>query len=75
MYLTTYNADIYIAYIDHKANQAQSEYKHPLTFRVRVCCHSNETCASIANPPNSAQLGAPPTISPSYVWVRAVAWE
>jgi len=24
-----------------------------------LCCHSNETRASIANPPNSAQLGAP----------------
>ena len=31
---------------------------HSLTFRIRrVCCHSNETHAPIANPPNSAQLG------------------
>ena len=29
-----------------------------LTFCIRrVCCHSNKTCAPIANPPNYAQLG------------------
>ena len=32
-----------------------------LTFRIRgVCCHSNETHAPIANPPNSAQLRGTP---------------
>jgi len=41
----------------------------PGTERVQVlafsqiafapCCHSNETRAPIANPPNSGQLGAP----------------
>jgi len=36
------------------------------------CCHSNATRALIANPPNSAQLGAAPTTTPSYIWVRAV---
>jgi len=25
-----------------------------------LCCHSNETCAPIANPPNSAQLEGTP---------------
>ena len=37
-------------------NQAYSEYKHSPTFRIWRCCHSNETRAPIANPPNSAQL-------------------
>jgi len=37
---------------------------------LRVCCHSNETRAPIANPPNSAQLPFP-----SYIRVRAVVWE
>jgi len=43
-------------------------------FAFTLCCHSNETRSSIANPPNSAQLGAPPTIPPSYIRVRAVVW-
>jgi len=42
---------------------------------IRVCCHSNETCASIANPPNSAQLGGTPYHSPSYIRICAVVWE
>jgi len=47
----------------------QDDYKHSLTFRVRrytylqsyirVCCHSNETHAPIANPSNSAHRGYP----------------
>jgi len=40
-----------------------------------LCCHSNETRAPIANPPNSAQLGNTPTILPSYIRIRAVVWE
>jgi len=36
--------------------------------------HSNETRAPIANPPDSTELGAPPTVLPSYIWVRAVVW-
>jgi len=35
---------------------------HRLPIRAALCCHSNETRAPIANPPNSAQLGVPPTI-------------
>jgi len=58
-----------------KYNQAQSEYKHSLIFCVRRCCHSNETRAPIANPPNNAQLESTPTIPPSYIRVRAVVWE
>jgi len=27
--------------------------------RSALCCHSNESCAGIANPPNNAQLGTP----------------
>ena len=33
-------------------------------FAFGLCCHSNETQASIANPPNSAQLGGTPYHSP-----------
>jgi len=40
-----------------------------------LCCHSIETRALIANPPNSAQLGGTPTIHPSHIWVCAVVWE
>ena len=29
-----------------------------------LCCHSNETCAPIANPPNSAELAGTPYHSP-----------
>jgi len=43
-------------------------------FTFRLCCHSNETSVSIANPPNSAQLEGTPTIPPSYIWVHAVVW-
>jgi len=35
---------------------------------------SNETHAPIANPPNSAQLGAVPTTHSSYIRVHAVVW-
>ena len=35
------------------------------------CCHSNATRALFANPPNSAQLGASPTTTASYIRVRA----
>ena len=30
---------------------------YSLTFEFALCCHSNATCAPIANPPNTAQLG------------------
>jgi len=33
--------------------------------RSALCCHCNETRAPIANPPNSAELEAPPIISPN----------
>jgi len=55
-------------------NQAYSEYKHSLTFRVRRYV-VNETRAPIANPPNSAQLEGTPYHSPSYIRIRAVTWE
>jgi len=42
--------------------------------RSALCCHSNETCAPIANLPNSAQLGGTHYHSPSYIRVRAVVW-
>jgi len=40
-----------------------------------VCCHSNETRAPIANPPNTVQLEGTPYNPPSYIRVRAVMWE
>ena len=43
-------------------------------FVFALCCHSNETSAPIANPPNSAQLGGTPYHSPSYIRVHAVVW-
>jgi len=43
-------------------------------LRFALCCHSNATRAPIANPPNSAQLGAASTTPPSYIRVRAVVW-
>jgi len=36
-----------------------------------VCCHSNETHAHIANPPNTTQPGGTPTTPSSYIRVRA----
>ena len=42
--------------------------------RSALCCHSNETRALIANPPN-AQLEGTPIILPSYIQVRAVVWQ
>jgi len=44
--------------------------------RSALCCHSNETRAPIANPPNSAQSESTPIpFPPSYIRVRAVVWE
>jgi len=40
-----------------------------------LCCHSNETCALIANPPNTAQQGGTPTIPPRCIRVPGVVWE
>ena len=39
--------------------------------RSGLCCHSNETRAPIAIEHNQ---GAPPTVPPNYIWVRAVVW-
>ena len=40
-----------------------------------LCCHSNETRASVANSPNSAQLEGTPYHCPSYIRLRTVVWE
>ena len=45
-----------------------------VTIEFALCCHSNATRAPIANPPNSAQLGAVSTTPPSYIRVREVVW-
>ena len=42
--------------------------------RLPLSCHSNETRATIANPPNSAQLGGTLSIPQTYILVRAVVW-
>jgi len=42
--------------------------------RVGLCCHSNKTCAPIANPPRRAQLEGTPSIPPSYIRARALVW-
>jgi len=39
-------------------------------FAFALWCHSNETRAPIANPPNTAQLRGTPTIPPSYIRVH-----
>ena len=50
--------------------------KHSLTFRIRrICHHSNETCAPIANLTNSAQLEVPHNIPLCYIRVCAAACE
>ena len=46
----------------------------PRKLGFALCCHSNATCASIANPPNSAQLWGSLYHAPSYIRVRAVLW-
>jgi len=43
-------------------------------FTFALCCHSNATRAPIANPPNSAQPGASPMTSSSYIRVCAIVW-
>jgi len=47
---------------------------YSLTFRVRVMLPCNAIRAPIANPSNSAQLGASPTTPPSYIRVPATLW-
>ena len=73
---------------DDSDNQTYSEYKqvlddisrsplcchvHQLPIRAALCCHSNAICAPMANPRNSAQLGAPLPFPQSYIRVRTVA--
>jgi len=53
-------------------NQKRAHTPRKLGFAL--CCHSNATHAPIANPPNSARLGAASTTPPSYIRVRAVMW-
>ena len=50
--------------------QFSSKSFHSLTFHHA----NNATRAPIANPPNSAQLGAASTPPPSHIRVRAVVW-
>jgi len=61
-----------LADISHLALYAFAVHKAISLHTVR--CHSNETCAPIANLPNSAQLQGTPIIIPTYVRVRAVVW-
>ena len=61
----------------HSQDKSGTEWVQALAdvSRSALCCHSNETRAPIANPPNSAQLGGTPTVPPSYIRVHAVVWE
>jgi len=48
-----------LAGISRSALNAFAVYK-AISLYTCVCCHSNETCAPIANPPNNAQLTRTP---------------
>jgi len=61
--------------IKHKKTMQRASTSTRWHFTFVLCCHSNETRAPTANPPNSVQLGALPTILPSYIRVCAVVWE
>jgi len=56
----------------------ETETTKPGTERVQALADISRSpymlsCAPVANPPNSAKLGgAPPTVTPSYIRVRAV---
>ena len=52
----------------------QQRARTPRKLGFALCCHSNAAGAAIANPPNSAQLGAASTTLPSYIRVPAVMW-
>jgi len=55
-----------------KLNQAWREYKHSLTFRVRrYVVIATQPVHRLQIHPNRA----PPTIPPTYIWVRTVVWE
>jgi len=59
-----------------KHNQAQSEYKHSLTSRVRrYVVTATKPVHRMQIRLNSAQLQGTPIISPSYIRVRVVVWE
>jgi len=58
----------------HPAVTNQQRAHTPRKLGFALCCHSNATRGPIANPPNSAQLGAACTTPPSYNRVRAVLW-
>jgi len=58
-------------------NWTSSGFQHNPSFKYKHLLNSNETCAPIANPPNSAQLKDTPYHSPklTYIQVRAVVWK
>jgi len=65
MILTTLSHDCHAHYIvntRHRASTALADIS-----RSALCCHSNETRAPIANPPNSEQLESSCIIPPSYI--------
>jgi len=51
-----------LADISRSTLYAFAEYKAIILAYILVCCHSNETCAKIANMLTSAQLDGTPTI-------------
>jgi len=63
-----------LAGISRSALNAFAVYK-AISLYTCVCCHSNETCAPIANPPNSAQLEGTSYHSPKlHLRACAVMW-
>jgi len=76
--ISSKSAHNFLTYSTNKQTNRRGQHIKPGIERVQaladisrsaLCCHSNETRASIANPPNSAQLDGTPIIPPSYIRV------
>ena len=58
----------------HKITRHRASTSTRWHFAFGLCCHSNETRAPIANPPNSAQLEGTPYHSLKLYRIRAEVW-
>ena len=63
-----------LAGISRSALYAFPVYK-AISLHIRICCHSSETRALIANAPNSAQLEGTPYHSPKLHPGPCMDWE
>jgi len=70
MFITNFTDNIAVQTLESTFSQSSWHFE-PGINRVQaladishsaMCCHSNETRAPIADPPNSAQLGGTPSI-------------